>query len=143
MGKDRKDPDKMETRELLAELVRNRRRDSVLEHAAMIANFALLAIMVLTLVIVVPKAVMTLREVDKTVKEVNTLAKEAQDSLDAIDIMVGNVDKMVVENTDAVTAALEKVNKVDYEKLNDAISSLNDTVTPLAKMLKLLPIGRQ
>lgn len=143
MGKDRKDPDKMETRELLAELVRNRRRDSILEHAAMIANFALLAIMVLTLVIVVPKAVMTLREVDKTVKEVNTLAKEAQDSLDAIDIMVGNVDKMVVENTDAVTAALEKVNKVDYEKLNDAISSLNDTVTPLAKMLKLLPIGRQ
>lgn len=143
MGKDRKDPDKMETRELLAELVRNRRRDSVLEHAAMIANFVLLAIMVLTLVIVVPKAVMTLREVDKTVKEVNTLAKEAQDSLDAIDIMVGNVDKMVVENTDAVTAALEKVNKVDYEKLNDAISSLNDTVTPLAKMLKLLPIGRQ
>ncbi|MBO5572677.1 MAG: hypothetical protein J5947_00340 [Clostridium sp.] len=143
MGKDWKDPDKMETRELLAELVRNRRRDSVLEHAAMIANFALLAIMVLTLVIVVPKAVMTLREVDKTVKEVNTLAKEAQDSLDAIDIMVGNVDKMVVENTDAVTAALEKVNKVDYEKLNDAISSLNDTVTPLAKMLKLLPIGRQ
>lgn len=143
MGKDRKDPDKMETRELLAELVRNRRRDSVLEHAAMIANFVLLAIMVLTLVIVVPKAVMTLREVDKTVKEVNTLAKEAQESLDAIDIMVGNVDKMVVENTDAVTAALEKVNKVDYEKLNDAISSLNDTVTPLAKMLKLLPIGRQ
>ncbi|MBO6150918.1 MAG: hypothetical protein J6O43_07060 [Clostridium sp.] len=143
MGKDWKDPDKMETRELLAELVRNRRRDSILEHAAMIANFALLAIMVLTLVIVVPKAVMTLREVDKTVKEVNTLAKEAQDSLDAIDIMVGNVDKMVVENTDAVTAALEKVNKVDYEKLNDAISSLNDTVTPLAKMLKLLPIGRQ
>ena len=143
MGKDWKDPDKMETRELLAELVRNRRRDSILEHAAMIANFALLAIMVLTLVIVVPKAVMTLREVDKTVKEVNTLAKEAQDSLDAIDIMVGNVDKMMVENTDAVTAALEKVNKVDYEKLNDAISSLNDTVTPLAKMLKLLPIGRQ
>jgi len=143
MGKDWKDPDKMETRELLAELVRNRRRDSVLEHAAMIANFVLLAIMVLTLVIVVPKAVMTLREVDKTVKEVNTLAKEAQESLDAIDIMVGNVDKMVVENTDAVTAALEKVNKVDYEKLNDAISSLNDTVTPLAKMLKLLPIGRQ
>lgn len=143
MGKDRKDPDKMETRELLAELVRNRRRDSILEHAAMIANFVLLAIMVLTLVIVVPKAVMTLREVDKTVKEVNTLAKEAQESLDAIDIMVGNVDKMVVENTDAVTAALEKVNKVDYEKLNDAISSLNDTVTPLAKMLKLLPIGRQ
>ncbi|MBO6270521.1 MAG: hypothetical protein J6M58_00425 [Clostridium sp.] len=137
----RKGLEHMDNRELLIELVRTQRRDTFLEHVTAIINLAFLAIMVLVLVILVPKAVTTLREVDRTVKEVNTLALEAQESLDGIDVMVGNVDKMVVENTDAVTTALNQINQVDYQKLNEAISSLNATVTPLAEMMKSLPFG--
>ena len=137
----RKGLEHMDNRELLIELVRTQRRDTFLEHVTAIINLAFLAVMILVLVILVPKAVTTLREVDRTVKEVNTLALEAQESLDGIDVMVGNVDKMVVENTDAVTTALNQINQVDYQKLNEAISSLNATVTPLAEMMKALPFG--
>ena len=132
----RKGLEHMDNRELLIELVRTQRRDTFLEHVTAIINLVFLAVMILVLVILVPKAVTTLREVDRTVKEVNTLALEAQESLDGIDVMVGNVDKMVVENTDAVTTALNH-----YQKLNEAISSLNATVTPLAEMMKALPFG--
>ena len=137
----RKGLEHMDNRELLIELVRTQRRDTFLEHVTAIINLVFLAVMILVLVILVPKAVTTLREVDRTVKEVNTLALEAQESLDGIDLMVGNVDKMVVENTDAVTTALNQINQVDYQKLNEAISSLNATVTPLAEMMKALPFG--
>lgn len=137
----RKGLEHMDNRELLIELVRTQRRDTFLEHVTAIINLAFLAVMILVLVILVPKAVTTLREVDRTVNEVNTLALEAQESLDGIDVMVGNVDKMVVENTDAVTTALNQINQVDYQKLNEAISSLNATVTPLAEMMKTLPFG--
>lgn len=137
----RKGLEHMDNRELLIELVRTQRRDTFLEHVTAIINLAFLAVMILVLVILVPKAVTTLREVDRTVNEVNTLALEAQESLDGIDVMVGNVDKMVVENTDAVTTALNQINQVDYQKLNEAISSLNATVTPLAEMMKALPFG--
>ncbi|MBQ4149754.1 MAG: hypothetical protein IIU26_07995 [Clostridium sp.] len=137
----RKGLEHMDNRELLIELVRTQRRDTFLEHVTAIINLVFLAVMILVLVILVPKAVTTLREVDRTVKEVNTLALEAQESLDGIDVMVGNVDKMVVENTDAVTTALNQINQVDYQKLNEAISSLNATVTPLAEMMKALPFG--
>lgn len=137
----RKGLEHMDNRELLIELVRTQRRDTFLEHVTAIINLVFLAVMILVLVILVPKAVKTLGEVDRTVKEVNTLALEAQESLDGIDVMVGNVDKMVVENTDAVTTALNQINQVDYQKLNEAISSLNATVTPLAEMMKALPFG--
>jgi methyl-accepting chemotaxis protein len=137
----RKGLEHMDNRELLIELVRTQRRDTFLEHVTAIINLVFLAVMILVLVILVPKPVTTLREVDRTVKEVNTLALEAQESLDGIDVMVGNVDKMVVENTDAVTTALNQINQVDYQKLNEAISSLNATVTPLAEMMKALPFG--
>ncbi|HAE81667.1 MAG TPA: hypothetical protein DCG70_08985 [Lachnoclostridium sp.] len=137
----RKGLEHMDNRELLIELVRTQRRDTFLEHVTAVINLVFLAVMILVLVILVPKAVTTLREVDRTVKEVNTLALEAQESLDGIDVMVGNVDKMVVENTDAVTTALNQINQVDYQKLNEAISSLNATVTPLAEMMKALPFG--
>jgi len=137
----RKGLEHMDNRELLIELVRTQRRDTFLEHVTAVINLVFLAVMILVLVILVPKAVTTLREVDRTVKEVNTLALEAQESLDGIDVMVGNVDKMVVENTDAVTTALNQINQVDYQKLNEAISSLSATVTPLAEMMKALPFG--
>ena len=117
----RKGLEHMDNRELLIELVRTQRRDTFLEHVTAIINLVFLAVMILVLVILVPKAVTTLREVDRTVREVNTLALEAQESLDGIDVMVGNVDKMVVENTDAVTTALNQINQVDYQKLNEAI----------------------
>ena len=139
----RKGLEHMENRELLIELVRTQRRDTFLEHISAIANLAFLLIMILVLVILVPKAVRTLREVDRTVQEVNTLAKEAQESLDGIDVMVSNVDSMVVENTDAVTTALEQINKVDYQKLNEAITNLNATVKPLSEMMNALPFGNK
>ena len=139
----RKGLEQMDNRELLIELVRSQRRDTLLEHFTAAVNLVFLAIMIIVLAVMVPKAVITLHEVDKTVKEVNTLALEAQESLDGIDVMVGNVDKMVVENTDAVTTALEQINKVDFEKLNEAITNLNATVSPLADMMKALPFGNR
>ena len=87
----RKGLEHMDNRELLIELVRTQRRDTFLEHVTAIINLVFLAVMILVLVILVPKAVTTLREVDRTVKEVNTLALEAQESLDGIDVMVGRI----------------------------------------------------
>ncbi|MCR5371354.1 MAG: hypothetical protein K6E83_11680 [Clostridium sp.] len=137
----RKGLEQMDNRELLIELTRMQRRDTFLEHISALAAIGMFIVMLLVFMVIVPKAVITLREVDRTVKEVNTLAKEAQDSLDGIDVMVGNVDKMVVENTDAVKNSLEQISKVDYVTLNAAIKNLNDTVTPLAEMMRALPFG--
>ena len=48
---------------------------------------------------------------------------------------------MDVNGPTAVLASVSKINQVDYQKLNEAISSLNATVTPLAEMMKALPFG--
>ena len=58
-------------------------------------------------------------------------AKPAYDAF--VDDMIANVDKVVVENTDAVNEVLGNFNSVDFNELNSAIKDLGDVVEPLAK----------
>ena len=50
--------------------------------------------------------------------------------------MVSNMDTLVTSSQTGVEQALEKINAIDIEKLNQAIASLNDVVEPLAKLVK-------
>lgn len=114
-----KKPEEMDSRELMAEVLKNQRRE--LRHARLesLANLALLAVLLVAMMVVVPTAVRTLEHVES--------------SLDAVDTLVVNMNAVVVDNTDAASKAMEKINAVDFDRLNAAIGSLNDVVEPLAR----------
>ncbi len=73
-------------------------------------------------------------QAQKSFGAVEDLSKQASASLSSIDTMVGNVDALVVENTQALSNAIEKLNTIDLEKLNQSIDDLNAVVTPLLKL---------
>lgn len=51
--------------------------------------------------------------------------------------MVGNVDELVVSSQEGLSQALEKINSMDIEALNQAIDTLSDVIDPLAKFFKV------
>lgn len=80
--------------------------------------------------------------------QVNSLATQAETVLTNLESvtselsqadlagMVSNVDDLVVSSQTGVEQALEKINAIDIEALNQAISDLSDVVSPLAKFLR-------
>lgn len=51
--------------------------------------------------------------------------------------MVSNVDNLVTTGQESLTGMMEKLNSVDFEKLNQAIEDLAAVIEPLAKMTKV------
>ena len=57
---------------------------------------------------------------------------QASEALDDFDSVAGNVNELVDSSSVAVEQAMNKVNQMDIEKLNQAIADLSDVVEPLA-----------
>ena len=51
--------------------------------------------------------------------------------------MVSNVDNLVTTGQQSLEGMMEKLNSVDFEKLNQAIEDLAAVIEPLAKMTKV------
>ena len=51
--------------------------------------------------------------------------------------MVSNVDNLVTTGQQSLEGMMEKLNSVDFEKLNQAIEDLAAVIEPLAKMAKV------
>lgn len=67
------------------------------------------------------------REAGRLAENVGSLTADANEA-------VSDVDSLVKDNTRAVTEAIEKLNNLDFKRLNDAINDLADVVEPLANL---------
>ena len=58
-----------------------------------------------------------------------------------IDVLVNNVDDLVGASHIGVEQAIEKINAIDFNKLNDAIKDLSDVIEPIAKFFNSFKFG--
>jgi len=58
-----------------------------------------------------------------------------------IDALVGNVDDLVSTSQTGVTQAVQKINAINFDALNDAIKDLSDVIEPIAKFFKSFKFG--
>ncbi len=98
---------------------------------------ALLAVVCAVSIIVVPKTLRTLERLNATLSEIDKLAGTADAALITATEAAENANKLVADNADSVSEAMDKFNSVDFDALNRAINDLADIVEPLAKVSNL------
>ncbi len=94
----------------------------------------ILALLCTAALLLVPKAVQTLEHAEVTLTKIDTLTETAEAALTTANDAAATADKLVADNSDAVSEAMEKFNSVDFDALNRAINDLADIVEPLAKV---------
>jgi predicted PurR-regulated permease PerM len=94
--------------------------------------FGIFAVLFITVSIIVPRATKTLSNIDQ-------VAGQMYETIDEIDTMVAemttastNLNKLVDENAQSLTDAINSIASIDFEGLNKAIKDLKDTVGPMA-----------
>lgn len=94
--------------------------------------FGIFAVLFITVSIIIPMATTTLSNIDQ-------VAGEMYETIDEIDTMVAemttastNLNKLVDDNSQALTDAINNIAGIDFEGLNKAIKDLKDTVGPMA-----------
>ena len=120
--------------ELLIEIAKGQRKETKSGRISAIATVALAIAFIITLSVFLPIAVSTLEKVNTTLTEAENVAIAAQESLDEIDSMVENFNGVIVDNTDSVNKALNKVGSFDVDSLNRSIEELASILDPLARL---------
>lgn len=82
-------------------------------------------------------AVETLSSVDELVVTADVALANANKALAAANEAADAANRLVTDNAAAVTEAMEKINALDFESLNNAIRDLESIVEPLAKLANL------
>ncbi|MDD3414059.1 MAG: hypothetical protein PHY47_08665 [Lachnospiraceae bacterium] len=94
----------------------------------------LLVIMLMGFVITsyIPRVNSLLTESEAVMTNLNTVTTE----LTTIDFpdTINNVNSLVVSSQSDITDAMEKINKIDFEGLNNAIKDLESVISPLSKL---------
>ena len=49
--------------------------------------------------------------------------------------LVDHVDKLAINSEEGIQKALEQINSIDIDSLNQAIQDLSDVVSPLARLM--------
>ena len=129
--------EQMNERELLVELVNSQKKTERAQLAVFFAMLGILVALAVALVIVVPQAVDIMKGAKETTAKMNQFIDDAQSSLKQVDEMVGNVNQMVVDNTESVNVAIGNFNNIDFDHLNKAIEDLSNVVEPLAKFFNV------
>ena len=94
---------------------------------------------VATFVVVLITAVILVPQISATLSNINKVASDAEAAIADVYVMVDemtdaskNLNKLVGENSEALTEAVTNMADIDFEGLNKAIGDLQDTVGPMA-----------
>ena len=137
-----------ESIELLREIAKLERKHLFHARFTTISRLVFLAALLIGCIVLGAQIANLVRNVEDTVQRLGSVAEEAGElikdagrlaenvgnlTIDANEA-VSDVDNLVKDNTRAVTEAIEKLNNLDFKRLNDAIKDLADVVAPLANL---------
>ncbi len=112
------------------------KKQLVFQSITSLAVLGIFGAILISVLIMIPKATATLNNIDK-------VTTEAMNSIKEIDAMVSemtetseNLNKLVSENAEDITGAVDDMSNIDFEGLNSAIKDLEDTVAPFAKFFR-------
>ena len=129
---------------LMEELIRLEKKELRFSRLTALAGLALAAVLLVAVAVLAPRAVALIEHMERSLSEIDTLAADAGttlsktgDTIAEVDKLVRNANTVVVDNTEAVNEAVTKLNNVDFDSLNEAIGGLATAVEPLVRFADL------
>jgi len=94
------------------------------------ANVGMLIVVILCAVVLVPRFLHTMNQVDEVMVDLEVVVSELAQTLPT---MMEELSVLVNSSEIGIAQAIEKMNAIDIETLNNAISDLQTVIEPLAR----------
>ncbi len=138
------DISQMSDREIMMEMLElNRKMVKSTRNEARFTAGVMLVLLVVALLIV-PKVLITLTEVNNTIRQLQGSVSKMDSMLDDVNAMTKSItnasdglNDMIVENSEELSEAVQKLSSVDFEGLNEAIRDLRNTTSGLSKITSI------
>ena len=93
--------------------------------ALMFAMAGIFLMLLIAVAVLVPKITATLDNANVALEQISYTAQQMDD------VLVG-VESLVEDSSEGVSQALDNMNSINFEKLNQSIDDLNNVISPLA-----------
>jgi methyl-accepting chemotaxis protein len=128
--------------DILAEIRDLTKKNLFFKRLEAVCVMGMFLVVLIAALVVVPKVNTTLAHVNDVAQKAQEVATKAQDSLAKVDEMTESMkqasqdlNSLVDENGESLSAAIKSMSEVDYQGLNDAIKDLQGTVGPMASFM--------
>lgn len=141
--------DELKMQELLEQIELSARRQvryARLQFVITIVLAAAFAALILTCVRVLPQMQEVIAQAETVLLNLESVTTELANAdltgmVENIDALVSNVDDLVNTSQTGVEQAIQKINAVNFDTLNEAIKDLSDVIEPIAKFFNSFKFG--
>lgn len=98
----------------------------------MFAMAGIFLMLLVTVAVLVPKVANTLNNANVALEQIVSAADQIVSTAQQADEVFSSVETLVEESSEGVTQALENMNSIDFEGLNQSIDDLGKVVSPLS-----------
>lgn len=116
--------------DLMRQLLEESKKEVRFSRILAFTFLGILAVLIVTVAMLLPRAISTLEKVDAMVDDAQTIMVRATRSLDEVSSMTESITK-------TSDVAFESLGKVNFEELNMAITDLRDAIEPMANFARL------
>ncbi len=123
-------------------LLENSEKTLKLQRISTLCMVGIFAAVVISVFIIVPKVVGALNDVNTLVDRAEISVDNADATLEDISEMAesleqaGNkMEQMLVDNEQELVDSMDKISKIDFDGLNEAIKDLQDAIGPMAEFM--------
>lgn len=95
------------------------------------SSVIILAVVLYTASVFIPKVNVTYQNMELIMEDLQVITSELAEA--DINQMISDVDELAVRSQENIGSAMEKINAIDIDGLNQAIRNLSDAVEPFAK----------
>lgn len=132
----------MEEKVILEQLLAESKKRTRYTRLVAFAMVTILAVLLVTGIIVVPKAISVLGEIEALALSAEALVENAEASLGEISEMTvsltdtsAGLDTFITDNAQTLSEAISEMKDIDVDTLNEAINDLHDAVAPFANLM--------
>lgn len=100
--------------------------------ALMFAMAGIFLVLLISVSVLVPKLIVTLDNANVALEQISYMAEQIVFTAEQVDEVLGSAKILVEESGEGITQALENMNSIDFEKLNQSIDDFNKVISPLS-----------
>lgn len=118
--------------DVLQSLYKATKKQLFYSRLAGLSCMAIAAAVIITLIILIPRVITTMTNLDTILVQATDTVEEANTAIDGITEAADNMNTFITENATSVSDVMKSIDNIDFEGLNQAITDLGDVVEPLA-----------
>ncbi len=123
--------------ENIEEIRAYQKKQTIISYLRMAVSMVTLIAVIIALILFVPRTLNILEHFDTTLSNIDGMVSDTGDIVSSVKDATGSENGFSSEDMEDMAEVIQKINSIDFDKLNESINSLSEVVTGLSRITSI------